>query len=623
MALDYTYIVFPNKVNPSPEDVSYTLNCPSFLHRDVDIDNLHYKKSNSVVIKRNIVMPDCSNTLDFSGCCKIATTISNDIYDNLCINPDQSTGLIMNDANDICYNICHSTAIQEKKDLFQYYNKSGNTTNFLKYLLMTIVAILIVTLLALPYEFFLRYGNSIHCIYYKVSDKCKNMGSKKSDTNDKLSIIEYCFPDNLDNWPYEKCKNTSNSSTTMVGGSEKKGSFNSNYIEYHENGSKCITVDFDDDPEELNSRPFPYNVGEYAHTKVKYEFVAMILRGFSFYFLFTILHIRIILNWLLSKCSKIYQKNLEKYPILSTIVLTLSILITPPILFGGLITIISVVFLLAPYVITAYDIGASINKVVKKKNAYDSNETNPSKLEIPDYYTIYSLKMFYPALKYLFNDTNNNGDSNYNERMESYFKNNNRIFAVACALIITAISTAIHISYSENNDNLMHSSGGKGVNINEWTAIVISQILVFAIFSIIFVIINEYYYRPLNPTTQSVKLKYAKKVIFFLKNIISNIILFVPWCISMVATFTFGMIGCSLAGVYAIFKLIFDFYYITYSNSIEFLDLFKNHSKLLTFLLLISVVTSSRIAGYGTTVSGMLGGLLLLYVLYELYNFSK
>ena len=61
-------------------------------------------------------------------------------------------------------------------------------------------------------------------------------------------------------------------------------------------------------------------------------------------------------------------------------------------------------------------------------------------------------------------DTNNNGDSNYNERMESYFKNNNRIFAVACALIITAISTLIHILISETNNNLMHSGGEKGVN---------------------------------------------------------------------------------------------------------------------------------------------------------------
>ena len=33
----------------------------------------------------------------------------------------------------------------------------------------------------------------------------------------------------------------------MKGGREKEGKINSNYIEYNENGSKCINVDFGDD----------------------------------------------------------------------------------------------------------------------------------------------------------------------------------------------------------------------------------------------------------------------------------------------------------------------------------------------------------------------------------------
>ena len=50
---------------------------------------------------------------------------------------------------------------------------------------------------------------------------------------------------------------------------EKEGKINSNYIEYHENGSKCINVDFGDDPDDRNSRSFPYNLGEYANDKSK------------------------------------------------------------------------------------------------------------------------------------------------------------------------------------------------------------------------------------------------------------------------------------------------------------------------------------------------------------------
>ena len=59
---------------------------------------------------------------------------------------------------------------------------------------------------------------------------------------------------------------------------------------------------------------FPYNLGEYANdkTKVKNRFIAMMLKGFSFYFLYTILFIRLVLNKSLSFFSKQYQKIFEK-----------------------------------------------------------------------------------------------------------------------------------------------------------------------------------------------------------------------------------------------------------------------------------------------------------------------
>ena len=102
-----------------------------------------------------------------------------------------------------------------------------------------------------------------------------------------------------------------------------------------------------------------------------------------------------------------------------------------------------------------------------------------------------------------------------------------------------------------------------------------------------------------------------------------DIFLCIPLFFTIIATFAFGMTGSILAGLYSAFSTLFNFYYIPFSNSMEFLDLMKSHSKLLTILLLISVITSSLVGGLGNEVSGILGGLLALYLLYELYKLSK
>ena len=310
-------------------DIANIRNCPitamaPYLnndHRSFDYDQISSLIQNQIyrasVVNGNNVpfhkIPTCSSS-DFSGCCTIQTSkdlSTNEYYDHCYRDSGEGTSTgFMYKYRDTYYNICHSEQIQDKANMFSNFNnKKGGIEKFFMLLLVGIIVILFYTLISLTYEFWLRYGNSIQCIYYKVSDDCKNRGSKNSDENGKLTIIEYKFPDNLHNYPYEKCKSSENND--MKGGREKAGSINSNYIEYHENGSKCINVDFGDDPDNYNSKPIPYNLGQYANETIKNKFVAMILKGFSFYFLFTTLLLRKIFNKVLSYLSK--QYHLPKY----------------------------------------------------------------------------------------------------------------------------------------------------------------------------------------------------------------------------------------------------------------------------------------------------------------------
>jgi len=517
-------------------------------------------------------LPDCpTDGRDFSGCCKkLAIENSGNMLDD-CDN-GHSTGLVYKIYNKH-YNICHSEEIQSKKNFFGYItDKKGGLEKFFMLLLVTIIVIVFYTFISLPYEFWLRYGNSIDCIYYKVKSTCANMGSKKSDTNRKLTIIEYIFPDNLHNVPYEKCKNIPNDN--MKGGREKDGIINSNYIEYNENGSKCINVDFGDDIDNKHSREFPYNLGEYANTKkVKNVFIAMILKGFSFYFLYTILFIRYVLNKSLSFFSKLYQKKFENYPAISSVLLILNFLITPFLIIGIIISVIFGILSVFPMYITIADLIKSLN--IFKEDI----ESSPSSTEFnSNYYTIYDFNnVFY-----------NLSSDNFNADSDGFHKNN-KFFALVLGVIIAAVIGSLF-----NN-------------------------AIITIISLFVFLIGFYAASKSNMSMP----ERAVFILDLLKKIILNIALSIPLFFTLITTFSFGMLGSILAGLHITCTTFAYFYYIPFSNSIELLDLLKNHSKLLTILLLISVITSSNVGGLGSQVTGILGGLLGLYLLYELYKLSK
>ena len=525
-----------------PNDITNQKNCPinsmsSYLNNDGRtfdynkinhlIPNIDYRNTlgnNSNMSFSNVTQ--CGG--DFSGCCVIQTDFCNntsDYFDYCDTNNGigTSTGFIYKN-NDSYYNVCHKEKIQDKVNMFSNYkNKKDGLEKFLMVLLATIIVIVFYTFISLPYEFWLRYGNSIQCIYYKIADTCTNMGSKKSDYNDKLTIIEYKFPDNLHNFPYEACEKGKQQSGGMKGGREKEGAINSNYIEYHNNGSKCINVDFGGDEDNYNSKQFTYNIGDYANDKIKNPYVAMMLKGFSFYFLFTVLFIRKILNVVLSFLSKQYQKIYEKSNFISSILLIVNFILTPFFIIGVLISIIFGIMAIFPSIITIMDFVKSLN--IFKEDI----ETSPSTLnKNSDYYKIYNFdNMFY--------------------------------------------SLQDNLKYDEN-----------------------SKIP-----------------------------KEMQKILDFVKKLIANLFLIIPAFFIIIATFLSGMVGSMLAGLYMVLNILYNFYITSYSNSIEFLDLLRNHSKLLTIILLLTVITSSAVSGLGQQVTGILGGLFGLYLLYELYKLSK
>lgn len=626
MSLKDQNIVYVDSIRYSLDaegDISNIINCPTtnmstYLNDDGrtfnynDINHLIPNPSYRSVNGNNVAMPfnsqyipTCTPGIDFSGCCVIQTDFCNNISDyfDYCDGngaEGSSTGFIYKHEGNF-FNVCHKEKIQDKVNMFSnYQNKKDGLGKFFMALLVTIIMILFYTLFSLPYEFWLRYGNSIQCIYYKVKQTCVNMGSKKSINDGKLTIIEYKFPDNLHNYPYEACNSIRSGGMKggMKGGKEKEGTINSNYIEYNENGSKCINVDFGDDVDNISKRPFPYNLGEYANdkTNMKNNYIAMILKGFSFYFLFTILFLRTIFNKVLSYFSKQYQKIYEKNGLISSLLLLLNFIITPFLIISTLVGVIFAGIAIFPLIITIADFIKSLNIFKNDIETSPSTETNPS------YYKIYK----FGNLLYSLNPENFNEDSDN-------FHKNNKFFAIILGVLVAFGVSALTRTIQTSDGGFLGNVDGSTMTGGEEKFSGILTLISFIIFPIGFFAASKFISLPEN----------AVKILDLIKKVLLNILLFIPIFFTIIFTFAAGMTGSILAGLYMVLKFLYDFYITAYSNGIEFLDLLKNHSKLLTITLLITVISSSAISGLGDQVTGTLGGLLALYLLYELYKMSQ
>lgn len=204
--------------------------------------------------------------------------------------------------------ICHKEPIQS---LFDFsLDDPNHIVKFFKLLLFSILTLLVTAIIGTCYEFWLRYGNSIECIYYK--SKCANIGK-----SEKISLIDYMFPNNISYYPYQSC---SASKTGQSGGAKSEGII-STFAEYQMSGAKCITLDYDGTI--YGKKPIPYNIADLAENNVRSEFILVLAKTISFYFLFPVLFARKFLNYCGNRLSGSYQRVVKFNPFLSNFIFLL------------------------------------------------------------------------------------------------------------------------------------------------------------------------------------------------------------------------------------------------------------------------------------------------------------
>ena len=205
-------------------------------------------------------------------------------------------------------NICHSAPIRKRR---------VNILDFFVLILISALVLIVTAVIGACYEFWFKYGESIDCIYYKTG----------CDGRNKLSIIDYMFPYNICEHPYQECnKNTSQNNKVggkknMKGGDgnifEKSKGFISNYAEYKANGAKCVTDH--SNTRENTGKPFPYNLVDFANEYVGLEFFRLPLKAFSFCFMYSAIISRLFLNKVMKYLSIGYQNLTNNNSFISNI----------------------------------------------------------------------------------------------------------------------------------------------------------------------------------------------------------------------------------------------------------------------------------------------------------------
>ena len=265
------------------------------------------------VVENSVSLPRCSAaSFKFtenkdespSGCCVVDT--SNDSCDSVIGNKTNikidgkfyDMGIdLTNSRGQNQRSICHSAPIRKRTLVI---------SDFITIILASAVILILTAVVGGCYEFMLKYGECKDCIYYKST--CAN--------RKRLSIIDYMFPSVVCNYPYQECNKGSSNSTSLTGGGPERSGFVSTYAEYTANGTKCITLH---EVEEQKTKPFPYNLIDYANTNIKSEFMRIPLRAFALFFLYTALFSRMLLSNVLKKCSIKYQQVVKHNPVLSNI----------------------------------------------------------------------------------------------------------------------------------------------------------------------------------------------------------------------------------------------------------------------------------------------------------------
>jgi hypothetical protein len=284
--------------------------CPA----KTDICN-NFANSN-YVIDGTVLLPKCNApTFSFTenkeespnGCCVVDT--SNDTCDSMLESKGITNiagkyydiGIDITDASgENQRSICHSAPIRQRTLVI---------TDFITIIIASAVILILTAIVGGCYEFILKYGECKDCIYYKST--CAN--------RKRLSVIDYMFPSVVCNYPYQECNKgtgTGTGESTLTGGGPEKSGFISTYAEYTANGTKCITLH---EVESKQTKPFPYNLIDYANDSIKLELIRIPIRAFALFFLYTALFTRQILSYILKKCSIKYQQVVKHNALISNI----------------------------------------------------------------------------------------------------------------------------------------------------------------------------------------------------------------------------------------------------------------------------------------------------------------
>ena len=81
-----------------------------------------------------------------------------------------------------------------------------------------------------------------------------------------------------------------------------------------------------------------------------------------------------------------------------------------------------------------------------------------------------------------------------------------------------------------------------------------------------------------------------------------------------------GIFGFILAILYLSASVIFNTFYIPLSNPLEFFDLLKSHSQLLTLLYCAFVVGGMKQMGFNNSTVGISSGILGIIIIYKLLS---
>ena len=174
---------------------------------------------------------------DFSGCyfAKECPTAMNDT--NIRFNDSDYGG-----GEGQIWNLCHKHSLQK------IYNKEQQKNSQMKNLLLVIfissLALLALGICGTCYEFWLKYGDSVDCLYYKSN--CKNAGpqiikSNGDTTSSEISLIDYMYPNNISYYPYQRCLMTSDKFPSQSGGKKNEAAgFRSNYKQYALNNTDVL-----------------------------------------------------------------------------------------------------------------------------------------------------------------------------------------------------------------------------------------------------------------------------------------------------------------------------------------------------------------------------------------------